>query len=76
MLIHAGAGGSGSAAIQLAAHAGAHVFAPPATDDEGRSCAVSSAPHVAINYTTDDFAEVVLEETGDTGVDVIFDNVG
>jgi NADPH2:quinone reductase len=31
---------------------------------------------VAINYNTSDFAEIVLEETGGQGVDVVFDNVG
>jgi NADPH2:quinone reductase len=31
---------------------------------------------VAIDYTTDDFATVVLEETNGHGVDVVFDNVG
>jgi NADPH2:quinone reductase len=31
---------------------------------------------VIINYETDDFAEVVMAETGNAGVDVVFDNVG
>ena len=33
-------------------------------------------PTSAINYSTEDFAEVVLRETENRGVDVVFDNVG
>ncbi len=74
-LIHAGAGGSGSAAIQLAAHRGAKVFATAGTDAKVALCRDLGAD-VAINYSTTDFAEVVLAETGNRGVDVVFDNVG
>jgi NADPH2:quinone reductase len=75
VLIHAGAGGSGSAAIQLASHRGAKVFATAGTDGKVALCKELGAD-VAINYTTTDFAEVVLAETGNRGVDVVFDNVG
>jgi NADPH2:quinone reductase len=75
VLIHAGAGGSGSAAIQLAAHAGARVFATAGTDAKVALCRELGAD-VAINYNHADFAEIVLAETGDRGVDVVFDNVG
>ena len=75
VLVHAAAGGSGSAAVQLAVHAGARVFATAGTDDKVRLCRELGAD-VAINYTTEDFAEVVLAETANAGVDVVFDNVG
>jgi len=75
VLIHAAAGGSGSAAIQLAVDAGARVFATAGTDDKVRLCEELGA-QVAINYNTADFAEVVLAETANQGVDVVFDNVG
>src|SRR3954449_5701418 len=75
VLIHAGAGGSGSAAIQLAVHRGARVFATAGTDDKVALCRELGAD-VAINYTTSDFADVVLAETANRGVDVVFDNVG
>ncbi len=75
VLVHAGAGGSGSAAIQLAVHAGAHVFATAGTDDKLRLCLELGA-RVAINYETTDFAEVILAQTDNHGVDVVFDNVG
>ena len=75
VLIHAAAGGSGSAAIQLARHRGARVFATAGTDEKLALCSRLGAD-VTINYSTDDVAEVVLRETANRGVDVVFDNVG
>ncbi len=75
VLIHAAAGGSGSAAVQLAADRGARVFATAGTDEKIRLCQELGAD-VGINYNTSDFAEIVLSETGGQGVDVVFDNVG
>ena len=75
VLIHAGAGGSGSAAIQLAAHRGARVLATAGTDEKVALCEELGAA-VAINYSTTDFTDVVLAETANRGVDVVFDNVG
>jgi NADPH2:quinone reductase len=75
VLVHAGAGGSGSAAIQLAKHRGAKVLATAGTDAKVARCKDLGAD-VAINYTATDFADVVLAETGNRGVDVVFDNVG
>ncbi|HEY8154102.1 MAG TPA: zinc-binding dehydrogenase [Myxococcota bacterium] len=75
VLIHAAAGGSGSAAIQLAVRAGARVFATAGGEEKRKRCRELGA-HVAIDYLAQDFAEVVLAETGNRGVDVVFDNVG
>jgi NADPH2:quinone reductase len=75
VLIHAGAGGAGSAAIQLAKHLGARVFASAGTDEKLALCRELGAD-VAVNYETADVAEVVLAETGTRGVDVVFDTVG
>jgi NADPH2:quinone reductase len=75
VLIHAAAGGSGTAAIQLALNQGARVFATAGGEDKVRLCRELGA-HVAIDYTKDDFAEIVLAETQNRGVDVVFDNVG
>ncbi len=75
VLIHAAAGGSGSAAVQLAANAGARVFATVGTDDKVTLCRELGAD-VAINYNAQEFADVVLAETGNAGVDIVFDNVG
>jgi NADPH:quinone reductase len=75
VLIHAAAGGAGSAAIQLAVHAGARVFATAGTDEKVALCRELGAD-VAINYSDTDFAEIVMAETQNRGVDVVFDNVG
>jgi NADPH2:quinone reductase len=75
VLIHAAAGGSGSAAVQLAVDAGARVLATAGTDEKVALCRELGAD-VAINYREEDFAAVVLAETGNLGVDVVFDNVG
>jgi NADPH2:quinone reductase len=75
VLVHAGAGGAGSAAIQVAVHLGVRVFATAGTEAKAQLCRDLGA-EVAINYETDDFREVVLAETDNRGVDVVFDNVG
>lgn len=75
VLIHAAAGGSGSAAIQLAKHTGAKVFATVGSDAKKQLC-LDLGADVVINYTTEDFAAIVMAETGGRGVDVVFDNVG
>jgi NADPH2:quinone reductase len=75
VLIHAAAGGAGSAAIQLAVDKGAHVIATVGSDEKVQLCRDLGAETV-INYQTDEFAKVVLEQTANKGVDVVFDNVG
>ncbi len=75
VLIHAAAGGSGSAAIQLAVHAGSRVFATASSEAKLKLCRELGAD-VAINYLEQDFSQVVMEQTGGRGVDVVFDNVG
>jgi len=75
VLIHAAAGGAGSAAVQIAKDRGAAVFATASSEEKLALCRELGAD-VTIDYTTSDFAEVVLAETGGKGVDVVFDNVG
>ncbi|HZP31206.1 MAG TPA: zinc-binding dehydrogenase [Acidimicrobiia bacterium] len=75
VLIHAAAGGSGSAAVQLAANAGARVFATAGSDEKLALCRELGAD-VTINYNEASFLEVVMAETQNRGVDVVFDNVG
>jgi NADPH2:quinone reductase len=75
VLIHAAAGGAGSAAIQLAVNVGARVFATAGSDDKLALCRDLGA-EVAINYRTEDFAKIVMEKTAGKGVDVVFDNIG
>src|SRR2546426_5728958 len=70
VLIHAAAGGSGSAAVQLAVHAGARVFATAGSEDKLELCRDLGA-EIAINYNESDFAQAVMDATGDCGVDVV-----
>ncbi|MET0254296.1 MAG: NAD(P)H-quinone oxidoreductase [Luteibacter sp.] len=74
ILIHAGGSGVGSAAIQLARAAGARVFATASGGKLDRLREFGA--HVAIDYRSDDFAEVIARETDKTGVDVIVDFIG
>ncbi len=75
VLVHAGAGGVGSAAIQLAGAAGAHVIATAGGAEKAEVCRHLGA-EVAIDYGTEDFVEIVKRETKGRGADVIFDPVG
>ena len=74
MLVHAGAGGAGSAALQLGVHAGARVFATAGSPEKTKLCLELGA-ELAINYRETDFAEAVLDATDGRGVDVAFDAV-
>lgn len=75
LLVHAGSGGVGSAAIQLGKAAGATVIATAGSDEKTAICKELGADHV-INYRTEDFVQTVKELTGGKGADVIFDPVG
>jgi NADPH2:quinone reductase len=75
VLVHAGAGGVGSAAIQLAAAAGARVIATAGSPEKVATC-LGLGADVAIDYRADDFAAAVLEATDGRGVDLVFDGVG
>lgn len=75
VLVHAAAGGVGSAAVQLAVAAGARVIAT-AGGQEKLEVARQLGAEVAIDYRRDGFAGAVLEATGGRGVDVCFDGVG
>ena len=75
VLIHAGAGGSGSAAIQLAKHLGATVIATCGSAAKAQFCRELGAD-VVIDYTSENITEIVMATTDGRGVDVVFDNVG
>lgn len=75
ILIHAGAGGVGYIAIQIAKHAGATVFTTISNLEKAEFCRSIGADH-CINYKEDNFIEKVLYLTGGKGVDVVFDVVG
>ncbi len=75
LLVHAGAGGVGSAAIQLGLARGATVIATAGGPDKVEVCRRLGAHHV-IDYVADDFVEQVKAITGGHGADVIYDPVG
>jgi NADPH:quinone reductase len=75
LLVHAGAGGVGSAAIQLGKAAGARVVATAGSDAKVELCRELGAD-LAVNYKEGDFVEAVKDFTGGAGADVIYDPVG
>jgi NADPH2:quinone reductase len=75
LLVHAGAGGVGSAAIQLGRAAGARVIATAGGPEKVQVCRDLGA-EVAIDYRADDFVASVKDATGGRGADVIYDSVG
>ncbi len=75
VLVHAAAGGVGSAAVQLAAAAGARVIAT-AGGPRKLELARELGADVAVDYRAGGFADAVLDATGGRGVDVCFDGVG
>ncbi|MCA0145494.1 NADPH:quinone oxidoreductase family protein [Blastococcus sp. LR1] len=75
LLVHAGAGGVGTAAIQLGKAAGATVIATAGGPRKTQVCTDLGADHV-IDYTSEDFVSIVKDVTGGRGADVIYDPVG
>ena len=74
VLIHAAAGGVGTAAVQLAREAGAEIYGTASTQEKLDKAASLGCDH-PINYEEDDFAEVIEEKT-DYGVDMVLDGIG
>jgi NADPH2:quinone reductase len=75
LLVHAGAGGVGSAAVQLGAALGARVIATAGSDEKVDLCRGLGAS-VGVNYRTADVKGAVLDATAGEGVDVVCDLVG
>jgi len=73
-LVHAGASGVGTAAIQLAKAAGARVIVTTSTHKVDRCLALGA--DVAVDYTRDDFVAACRAATDGRGVDVIVDVIG
>jgi NADPH2:quinone reductase len=75
VLVQAGAGGVGLAAIQLAKRAGATVLATASSDEKLERLKEFGLDH-GVNYRTRDFVAAVREITGGRGVDLVVDSVG
>jgi len=75
ILVHGGASGIGTVAIQLARANGARVICTAGTAEKLARCRALGAD-VAISYRNTDFVEVVREVTGGSGADLILDIMG
>jgi NADPH2:quinone reductase len=75
VLVHAGAGGVGHVAIQLAKLKGARVIATVGSEQKAEFVKALGADE-AILYTHGGFADAVNELTGGKGADLVFDTVG
>ncbi|WP_405983632.1 NADPH:quinone oxidoreductase family protein [Streptomyces sp. NBC_00872] len=75
LLVHAAAGGVGSAAVQLGKAAGATVIGVVGGQDKAR-VALELGCDLVIDRRTDDLVAAVKEATGGRGADVVYDPVG
>ncbi len=75
LLVHAGSGGVGSAAIQIGKALGAKVIATAGSSEKLEICKKLGAD-IVINYQKEDFIQIVKRETEGKGADVIFDPIG
>jgi NADPH:quinone reductase-like Zn-dependent oxidoreductase len=75
VLVHGGASGVGTAAIQMSHHLGHRVMATAGSEEKIAACRELRAD-LAINYRKEDFVEAVQKFTNGQGVDVILDMVG
>ena len=75
VLVLGASGGVGHAAVQVAAHAGAEVFATASTPEKREFAEELGADHT-LDYTETDFATEIRERTGSRGVDAVVDHVG
>jgi putative PIG3 family NAD(P)H quinone oxidoreductase len=75
VLIHAGASGVGTAAIQLAHDAGCRVAATASTETKRERCRQLGADF-ACDYTDTDFAAEIRQHLGGDGADVVLDVAG
>ncbi|MBQ0892292.1 NADPH:quinone oxidoreductase family protein [Micromonospora sp. U56] len=75
LLVHAAAGGVGSAAVQLGKAAGARVIGVVGGPEKA-AVARALGADVVVDRREEDFVAVVKAETGGRGVDVVYDPVG
>jgi len=74
VLIHAGAGGVGTLAIQISKAAGAYVFTTCRSSNF--DLVKSLGADYVIDYRSQDYVEVILSETKGKGLDLVYDTVG
>jgi NADPH:quinone reductase len=74
ILIHGGAGGVGTIAIQVAKAMGAQVFTTASR--KNHDFVKKLGADFAVDYHTEDYVAAINDLTGDVGVDVVFDTIG
>ena len=74
VLIHAAAGGVGLAAVQLAQHAGAEIFATAGSSEKRAYLKSMRVPHV-LDSRSLAFADEIMKTTGGQGVDVVLNSL-
>jgi putative PIG3 family NAD(P)H quinone oxidoreductase len=74
LLVHGGASGVGTLALQLGSAYGARVFCTASAAKLERCLAYGAEQ--AIDYKSEDFVKIVRAETGDHGADIVLDNMG
>lgn len=75
VVVRGGASAVGTAAIQLAVAAGARVLAIAGGPDKAQLCRDLGA-EIAIDHTSEDVFDAIMDATGDRGAEVIFDPIG
>ena len=75
LLVHGGASGIGTTAIQIATARGARVFVTAGSEAKCQAC-LDLGAEMAVNYRQADFVAAVRDATGGRGVDVVLDMVG
>jgi NADPH2:quinone reductase len=75
VLVHAGAGGVGMAAIQLAKRAGATVIATASSDEKLERLKALGLDH-GINYAGESFVQRMGQLTDSRGADIVIDSIG
>lgn len=75
LLVHGGASGIGTMAIQLARQVGARVAVTAGSAAKLARCRELGA-EILVNYREDDFVAAVRDATGGRGADVVLDNMG
>ena len=74
ILIHAGTGGVGQAAIQIAQHLGLDIFATAGTPEKREMLKAMGVPHV-MNSRTLEFADQIMDITNGAGVDAVLNSL-
>jgi len=74
VLIHAAAGGVGLAAVQLARHAGAEIFATAGSPEKRAYLKSMRVPHIMDSRSLN-FADEIMKKTGGKGVDVVLNSL-